>query len=121
MPMPHGFEWIAALPPALQFLVMLGVGIGLAAWGRGGYNAGRKEAPVTTQDVVLTAAGITDMTPVKELAAELKGLRLAGERIADELGTIRQILAEDAEHRHEERTYRRGLDAGRREPATRRR
>jgi hypothetical protein len=128
MKMPPGFEWIATLPPGLQFVIMLGVGLGLAAWGRGGFLSGRKEPPVSPKDVVLTAASITDMMPIKDAATALTRVALASEdglktlaRIADELGTIRQILAEDAENRQDDRNYRRGLEAGRREPSTRRR
>lgn len=126
MPMPPGFEWIAALPPGLQMLVMLGAGIGFVLLGRSGYIAGKREPPVVPKDVVLTAASITDMTAVKELATGVTRLALAQERVAeessrcaDELGTIRQILAEDAEDRQEDRTLRRGIEIGRKEPARR--
>lgn len=121
MPMPPGFEWVAALPPFLQMLVMLGVGLGLALWGRVGFLTGRKEPPVSSKDVILTAGSITDMSAVRELVAAVVRLAAAKERCADELGTIRQILAEDAENRQDDRSYRRGLEAGRREPTTRRR
>lgn len=119
--MPQHLEWIAALPPGLQFAVMIGVGIALGLIARSGYLAGKKEPPVTAKDMVITAAGITDMAPVRDLVIEVKGLREAQGRSADELGTIRQILAEDAENRQDDRNYRRGLEAGRREPPTRRR
>nr|WP_047581712.1 hypothetical protein [Methylobacterium sp. ZNC0032] len=126
MPMPPGFEWIAALPPGLQMLVMLGVGIGFVLLGRSGYVAGKREPPVPPKDVVLTAASITDMTAVKDLATGVTRLAMAQERVAeessrcaDELGTIRQILAEDAENRQEDRTLRRGIEIGRKEPARR--
>lgn len=126
MPMPPGFEWIAALPPGLQMLVMLGVGIGFVLLGRSGYVAGKREPPVAPKDVVLTAASITDMTAVKDLVTGVTRLAMAQERVAeessrcaDELGTIRQILAEDAESRQEDRTLRRGIEIGRKEPARR--
>jgi len=121
MPMPPGFEWVAALPPGFQVLVMLGVGIGLAIWGRGGFLTGKKEPAVSTKGVILTAGSITDMSPVRDLVAAVTRLAVANERCADELGTIRQILAEDSENRQDDRTYRRGLEAGRREPTPRRR
>lgn len=128
MPMPPGFEWIATLPPGLQMLVMLGVGIGFVMLGRSGYVAGKREPVIAPKDVVLTAASITDMSAVKELATGVMRLALAQERTAeessrcaDELGTIRQILAEDAEARQDDRQYRRGLEAGRREPPRSRR
>jgi len=119
--MPPGFEWIATLPPGLQMLVMIGVGIGFVLLGRSGYLTGKREPPVSSKDMVLTAASITDMSSVRELVAAVTRLAEAGERSADELGTIRQILAEDAEQRQDDRQYRRGLEAGRREPASRRR
>lgn len=128
--MPPGFEWVSQLHPVLQFAVMIGIGFGGVWLGRNGYKAGLREPPVSTKDVVLTNASITDMTAVKELATGVTRLALAQEksteevgRCADELGTIRQILAEDAEHRQEERLYSRGLEAGRRdrEPPSRRR
>jgi hypothetical protein len=105
MPMPPHLEWIAALPPSLQFAFMIGVGLALGILARSGYVAGKKEPPVSSKDVVLTAAGITDLTPVRELVTETK-------RIADELGTIRQILAEDAEDRQDYRQWRKGFEAG---------
>ncbi len=115
MPMPPGFEWIAALPAGLQMLVMLGVGIGFVFLGRSGYIAGKREPPVSSKDVVLQAASIADMTVVKEIAAGIARLALAQEkateeagRCADELGTIRQILAEDAEDRQDYRRWRKG-------------
>ena len=105
-------------------LVMLGVGVGFVILGRSGYVAGKREPPVTGKDVVLQAASITDMTAVKDLATGVARLALAQEKVAeetgrcaDELGTIRQILAEDAENRQDDRNFRRGLEAGRREPA----
>jgi uncharacterized protein with PIN domain len=108
-------------------LVMLGVGIGFVLLGRGGYIAGKREPPVSQKDMVLTAASITDMSAVKDLAVGVTRLALAQERVAaestrcaDELGTIRQILAEDAENKQEDRTFRRGMEAGR-QPAPRRR
>lgn len=126
--MPPGLEWISTLPPHWQVLIMIGAGFAFVLLGRSGYHAGKKEPSVSTKDVVLQGASIADMTPVKELATGVVRLALAQEegvkelsRCADELGTIRQILAEDAEHRQEERQYRRGLEAGRREPAARRR
>lgn len=126
--MPAGFEWIAALPPHLQVVVMFVAGLGGLLLGRGGFVAGRKEPTVSTKDVVLQGASIADMTAVKDLATGVTRIALAQEkaaeeagRCADELGTIRQILAEDAEHRQEDRQFKRGLEAGRREPATRRR
>lgn len=126
MPMPPGFEWIAALPPGLQMLVMLGAGLGFVLLGRSGYVAGKREPPVTPKDVVLTAASITDMSAVKDLVTGVTRLALAQERVAeetsrcaDELGTIRQILAEDSENRQEDRTLRRGIEIGRKEPARR--
>jgi hypothetical protein len=129
MPMPPGFEWIAALPPGLQMLVMLGVGIGFVLLGRSGYVAGKREPAVTGKDVVLQAASITDMSAVRDLAASVTRLALAQEkaaeevgRCADELGTIRQILAEDAEDRQDYRQWRKGFEAGQqREPPPRRR
>lgn len=121
MPMPPGFEWIASLPAYMQMIFMLGVGIGLALWGRGGFLTGKKEPPVSSKDVILTSGSIADMSPVRELVAAVDRLAAAKERCADELGTIRQILAEDAENRQDDRNYRRGLEAGRREPAARRR
>lgn len=128
-PMPPGFEWVATLPPGLQMIVMLGVGIGLVFLGRSGYNAGKREPPVSGKDVVLQAASITDMTAVKELAAGVARLAAAQEkgvletgRVADELGTIRQILAEDAEDRQDYRQWRKGFEAGqlREKPTSRR-
>ena len=129
MPMPPGFEWIATLPPGLQIVVMLGVGVGFVLIGRSGYVAGKREPPVTGKDVVLQAASITDMTAVKELATGVTRLALAQEkataevgRCADELGTIRQILAEDAEDRQDYRQWRKGYEAGqKRDPPSRRR
>lgn len=129
MPMPPGFEWIAALPPGLQMLVMLGVGIGFVFLGCSGYVAGKREPPVSGKDVVLQAASIADLTVVKEIATAVTRLALAQEkeaaetgRCADELGTIRQILAEDAEDRQDYRQWRKGFEAGqKRDPPPRRR
>ncbi len=121
--MPPNLEWIATLPPGLQFLVMIGVGIGALLWGKSGYIAGKKEPPVTSKDVVLTAAGITDMQPMRDLVTELRRLAEATERgvetqerIADELGTLRQIFAEDAEERQDYRQWRKGFEAGQQQP-----
>lgn len=109
-------------------VVMLGVGIGFVLLGRSGYLAGKREPPISQKDMVLTAASITDMSAVKDLVVGVTRLALAQEKVADEharcadeLGTIRQILAEDSENRQDDRNYRRGLEAGRREPVTRRR
>lgn len=120
--MPTSFEWIATLPPPLQFAVMVGAGLYAIYLARTGYAAGKKEPPVTAKDMVLTAAGITDLTPIREAVAEMARNTSAQERnaeaverCADELGTIRQILAEDAEQRQDHRNYMRGLEAGRRE------
>jgi hypothetical protein len=129
MSMPPGFEWIATLPPGLQMLVMLGVGIGFVFLGRSGYIAGKREPPVSGKDVVLQAASITDMSAVKDLATGVTRLALAQEKVAeetgrcaDELGTIRQILAEDAEDRQDYRQWRKGFEAGQqRDPPPRRR
>lgn len=125
--MPQGFEWVAALPPGLQMLVMVGAGLGFVLLGRSGYLAGKREPPVSPKDMVLTGASIADMTAVKDLATGVTRLAMAQEqtseaanRIADELGTIRQILAEDAENRQDDRNYRRGLEAGRAAPQRRR-
>jgi hypothetical protein len=115
MPMPTNLEWLATLPPALQFAVMIGVGIAFGFVARSGYIAGQKEAPVTSKDVVLTAAGITDMQPVRDMASEIKNQTIELRRIGDELGTIRQILAEDAEERQDYRQWRTGFEAGQRE------
>jgi hypothetical protein len=125
--MPPGFEWIAALPPGLQMLVMLGVGVGFVLLGRSGYVAGKREPPISGKDVVLQAASITDMSAVKDLATGVTRLALAQEKVAeetgrcaDELGTIRQILAEDAEDRQDYRQWRKGFEAGqKREPPPR--
>lgn len=122
MPMPPGFEWIAALPPGLQMLVMLGVGIGFVFLGRSGYIAGKREPPISSKDVVLQAASIADMTVIKEIAAGIARLATETGRCADELGTIRQILAEDAEDRQDYRQWRKGFEAGQqRDPPPRRR
>lgn len=118
--MPQGFEWVAALPPGLQMLVMVGAGLGFVFLGRSGYLAGKREPPVSPKDVVLTAASIADMSAVRELVASVGRLADQTERCADELGTIRQILAEDAENRQDDRNYRRGLEAGRATPQRRR-
>lgn len=122
------FEWIASLPPPLQFAFMVGAGLYAFHLARSGYAAGKKEPPITSKDVVLTAAGITDLTPFREAVAEMAKSTAAQERnaeaverCADELGTIRQILAEDAEQRQDHRNYMRGLEAGRREAQARRR
>jgi flagellar biosynthesis chaperone FliJ len=83
-----------------------------ASWPGAATIAGQKEAPVTSKDVVLTAAGITDMQPVRDMASEIKNQTIELRRIGDELGTIRQILAEDAEERQDYRQWRTGFEAG---------
>lgn len=113
--MPPNLEWISALPIGLQIAVMVGVGIGMILLAKNGYLAGKKEPPVTSKDVVLTASGITDLAPFREAVIEVR-------RVADELGTIRQIMAEDAEERQDYRQWRKGFEAGQRDqPAPRRR
>lgn len=116
--MPQNLEWVSSLPPALQFALFIGFGLGMIWIAKGGYLAGKKDTPSPApKDVVLTAAGITDMKPVRDLVDQT-------ERVADELGTIRQILAEDAEDRREYRQWRKGFEAGQGgqgKPAARRR
>lgn len=85
--MPTGFEWIATLPPILQFALMIGVGLGIAAmlWGRAGYLAGKKEPPITAKDIVLTSGTIADMKPVRDIFGELKRIADAADRIVESI------------------------------------
>lgn len=125
--MPTSLEWISKLPGELQIVFFLGFGIGAYFWARSGYSAGKKEPPVTSKDVVLTAAGLTDMQPMRDLVSEirnqnieLRAQTIEQKRSADELGTIRQILAEDAENRQDYLQWRKGFEAGQRELPPRR-
>ncbi|SEG29007.1 hypothetical protein SAMN04488115_104155 [Bosea lathyri] len=68
-------------------------------------------------------AGITDMQPIRDLVTEQRRIAEATERgvevqerIADELGTLRQIFAEDAEERQDYRQWRKGFEAGQQQP-----
>lgn len=99
---------------------MLGMGLGLSVIGRVSFKNGFKaDPPVSSKDVVLQSASIADMSWGKDLvtgstrvALALEDVALQARECAKELGTIRQILAEDAENRQDDRTYRRGVEDG---------
>lgn len=130
MPMPQNLDWVNGLPPSLQFAVMIGVGFAMFLWARSGFLAGKKEPPVTTKDVVLTAASIMDMEPVRGVEIKLGNLVHETKRVADILDNIHAILharqladaaADEDELRDRIRDLERSLADASRPPEQRRR
>lgn len=73
--------FIEKLPPAFQLAAGLVFGAGLLAWVIPRYLTKAGSPPVGDK-VVLEAASIANMTPVKEIAEHIKRMADAAERIA---------------------------------------
>lgn len=119
MPMPAGFEWISELPGWAQTVLYFGAGVGGIILARGGFTSGKKEPPVTSKDMVLTAASITDMSAVRVLSDNVEKLVKAQSDTATavvgcskELESIREILEQDADDRREYMLLKQGIAIG---------
>lgn len=94
------FAFLATLPPLVQIAAGFGLAAVLIAWVLPRYFA-KASAPPSGDKIVLEAASIANMTPVKEIAGHLERLADAAERIAASAATREARAAEREEEEHE--------------------
>lgn len=94
--------FIDKLPPAFQLAAGLVFGAGLLAWVIPRYLT-KSTSPPVGDKVVLEAASIANMTPVKDMADHLRRLADAAERIAASSASreMRATEREEEEHQRE--------------------
>ena len=95
-------SFIDKLPPAFQLAAGVVFGAGLLAWVIPRYLTKASSPPVGDK-VVLEAASIANMTPVKDIAEHIKRLADAAERIAGSAASreMRATEREEEEHHRE--------------------
>ena len=93
--------FIDKLPPAFQLAAGLVFGAGLLAWVIPRYLTKIGSPPVGDK-VVLEAASIANMTPVKDIAEHIKRLADAAERIAGSAASREMRATEREEEHHRE-------------------
>lgn len=95
-------SFIDKLPPAFQLAAGVVFGAGLLAWVIPRYLTKAGSPPVGDK-VVLEAASIANMTPVKDIAEHIKRLADAAERIAGSSASreARAMGREEEEHQRE--------------------
>ena len=101
-------SFIEKLPPAFQIAAGLIFGAGLLAWVVPRYLM-KASSPPSGDKIVLEAASIANMTPVKDMADHLRRLADAAERIAASSASSEMRATE-----HEEEEHQRELDELRR-------
>lgn len=95
-------SFIEKLPPAFQIAAGLIFGAGLLAWVVPRYLT-KASSPPSGDKIVLEAASIANMTPVKDMADHLRRLADAAERIAASSASreMRATEREEEEHQRE--------------------
>lgn len=98
--------FIEKLPPAFQLAAGLVFGAGLLAWVIPRYLTKAGSPPVGDK-VVLEAASIANMTPVKEIAINLERIAIAGEMLVKlaEARDGRDIDRDEENHERQEREH----------------
>ena len=94
-------SFIDKLPPAFQLAAGVVFGAGLLAWVIPRYLTKASSPPVGDK-VVLEAASIANMTPVKDIAEHIKRLADAAERIAGSAASREMRATEREEEHHRE-------------------
>lgn len=94
-------SFIEKLPPAFQIAAGLIFGAGLLAWVVPRYLS-KTSSPPSGDKIVLEAASIANMTPVKEMADHLRRLADAAERIAASASS-REMRATEREEEENQR------------------
>lgn len=86
---------IQAMPAELQWLIYIGIGLLTALGGINHYAKAKKEkssTPPAGNDLVITAAGIMDMSPVRDLSAQVMRASSAIEMIVEEARLHRELM-----------------------------
>lgn len=93
--------FIDKLPPAFQLAAGLVFGAGLLAWVIPRYLTNIGSPPPVGDKLVLEAASIANMTPVKEMAEHVKRLADAAESIARSAASREEHATEREEEEHQ--------------------
>lgn len=97
MPAPPDASFFDSLTPTQQILLNAAFFLVTAAGMALGYFKRPSRLASSTNDVMLTAASITDMKPVRDLVEATKEIAVQQKRTADALNAIQAILHNRAE------------------------